>query len=106
MPVLTAVNSTSILIDWDAPPLEEQNGIIRQYIVNVMVSETAEKLQFNVTSSNTSLLLDHLHPYYNYFITVAAVTISDGPFSQISNIQTPEDGMLLYAKAVVLLNKF
>lgn len=91
MPVLTAVDSTSILIDWDAPPLEEQNGIIRQYIVNVMVSETAEKLQFNVTSSNTSLVLNHLHPYYNYSITVAAVTVSDGPFSQISNIQTPED---------------
>ena len=106
MPVLTAVDSTSILIDWDAPPLEEQNGIIRQYIVNVMVSETAEKLQFNVISSNTSLLLNHLHPYYNYFITVATVTVSDGPFSQISNIKTPEDGMLSYARAVVLLNKF
>ena len=89
-----AVNSTTIQLQWDAPPLADHNGVIRSYLINITVVETGSF--FQVTSESNSLNISDLHPYYTYNITVTAVTIGPGPYGAVLTIQLPEDGMDTY----------
>ena len=87
----SAVNSTTIQLQWEPPPIADRNGVIRSYIVNISVAETRSVLQ--LTSETTVLNISNLHPYYTYTMTVAAVTIGPGPYSVALTIRIPEDGM-------------
>ena len=51
---------------------------------------------FQLTSESNALNISGLHPYYNYNLTVAAVTIGPGPYSVVLTIRMPEDGMDAY----------
>lgn len=86
-----AVDSTSIYVSWSPPLPEFQNGLIRRYLICITEAETWNT--FNYTTSQTSYLFHSLHPYYNYEIEVAAVTVASGPFSITLTIQTLPDGM-------------
>ena len=83
---ITVLNSTAIHVNWLPPLPEIQNGIIRQYTVNVKVIQTQ-----TTHTAVPYITIDELHPYYNHEITVAAVTIEQGPVSDIITITTPED---------------
>ena len=87
----SAVNSTTIQLQWEPPPLVDQNGVIRSYIVNISVAETGSS--FQQTSEATALYILNLHPFYTYTLTVAAVTIGPGPYGLVLTVQMPEDGM-------------
>ena len=89
-----AVNSTTIALMWDAIALENQNGILRHYLVSVLELETGETDVY--TAGATQLNISGLHPYYTYTCMVAAVTIRIGPFSQSVSIITPQDGDLYF----------
>ena len=86
-----AVNSTTIQLQWEPPPLSDQNGVIRSYIINISVAETGSS--FQQTSETTALYISNLHPFYTYTLTVAAVTIGPGPYGLVLTVQMPEDGM-------------
>ena len=90
---MIAVDSFSLNITWRQPPIEQINGIIQHYIVLVSVMETSNQFQYN--SSDTSLLLTKLHPYYTYTILVAAVTVGVGPYSIGYTIKTPPSGKVI-----------
>lgn len=77
---------------WEPPLLSGQNGIIRYYIINI--TEQATMRQFSVESLTNYFILVDLHPYYLHIISVSAVTVGQGPFSDAVSIQTIEDGML------------
>ena len=85
-----AVNSTTIALWWDTIAVENQNGIIRHYLVSVMEVETDELDVY--TAVGTQLNISGLHPYYTYTCVVAAVTNSVGPFSRNISIITPQGG--------------
>ena len=86
----SSVSSESILIAWDAPPTDSQNGMIRNYTVNVTEIETGmETVHFSLT---TEITLFSLHPFYTYEITIAAVTVAQGPLSSPITVQTDSDG--------------
>ena len=87
----SAVNSTAIQLQWEPPPLSDQNGVIRSYIINISVAETGSS--FQLTSETTTLYISNLHPFYTYTLTVAAVTIGPGPYGQVFTVQMPEYGM-------------
>ena len=89
---LSAVASDprTIRISWSQPLPEEQNGIIRRYTLNITTAETGQHIQ--LTTTNTTIAAENLHPYYNYRISVAAVTVATGPFSAVLSQQTPQDG--------------
>ena len=87
----SAVNSTTIQLQWEPPPLADQNGVIRSYYINISVAETGSVSQ--LTSETTTLNISNLHPYYTYTITVAAVTIGPGPYGVAVTIRMPGDGM-------------
>lgn len=87
-----AQDSTTIVFTWSPPGADLQNGVIREYRVQVQEIETGNFSLY--TSFSTSIEISSLHPDYTYDIRVAAVTIAIGPYSAIVNITTPEDGEL------------
>ena len=91
-PTGVALNSRTISLSWSPPPVENQNGIIREYRVNITELETERSWQ--LVSTSTSIDVLSLHPYYTYEWIVAAVTVDEGPYTQTSILRTPEDGKL------------
>jgi len=89
-PTGVAVSSSSLSLSWHPPPPEHENGLIRQYIVNI--TEVATGRIFQHTTPTNSLLVSLLHPYYTYQWTVSAYTVGNGPYTNLSTVTTPEDG--------------
>ena len=87
------VSSTAVLLTWQPPPPEHQNGIITAYIVHVLLENSHTIFQQYATSSLRVALVG-LHPFSTYVVVVAAETgVGRGPFSSGFTIRTPEDGM-------------
>ena len=83
------IYSRQVELVWAAPPMDQQNGIIRRYIVNLTSDGSREEL---ITYSQTTALVQNLHPFTTYFCSVSAETVAPGPFSPPIVIQTLEDG--------------
>lgn len=47
---------------------------------------------FNFTAFGTEFMLQGLHPFYVYEISITAVTIGPGPMSAVFSVQTLEVG--------------
>lgn len=77
-----------------APPLNQQNGIISYYIV--VITERATNIAYHNTTSLTWFYYFNLHPYYEYSIDIAAVTIDIEPFLTGINVTMPESGIYFY----------
>ena len=88
-----ALDPRRILISWNQPLSEEQNGIIQSYVVNITNTETGQHIQ--LTTDSTTITAESLHPYYNYHFSVAAVTTAIGPHTEVHSLQTPQDGKQL-----------
>ena len=86
-----AINSTTIELQWEPPPLADQSGMIHSFLINISVAESGSFYQ--LTSESNALNISGLHPFYTYNLTVAAVLIYPGPYSAVLTIQMPEDGM-------------
>lgn len=89
-----ALSSTSLSVSWDPPALDAQNGIITEYRVNITELETGNVI--SLTSFNTIITVQFLHPYYTYVCVVSAVTNAEGPSSEELVITTPQDGKKIY----------
>ena len=80
----------TVNVTWAPPPNDKQNGVIKSY--NIKVTD----VQLNETNYNTSnttwILLQNLHPYYNYSVSIAAATIDVGPYSSEYYFTAPEAG--------------
>ena len=87
---ITMITSSSFHLSWTEPPLADQNGLIRQYLVNVTELDTGNV--FSYTTTETEFTVESLHPYYYYSCSVSAVTVSAGPYSNSQMIQTEIDG--------------
>ena len=84
------INPRQVELVWAPPPMDQQNGIIRRYIINVTsVDDGVELIAYSQT---TRTLVQNLHPFTTYFCSVSAETVAPGPFSPPIVIQTPEDG--------------
>ena len=99
-----ALGPRMIQINWSQPLPEEQNGIIRSYLVNVTVADTGQHIQ--LTTNNTTITAENLHPFYNYHCSVAAVTIALGPYTEAHLLQTPQDGKQMRNVSVPLEYRF
>ena len=76
---ITDVTAFSLLLRWDPPPFEHQNGILRQYHINITEENTGR--DFQIRSPTTEFRVQFLHPHYSYSLTVAALTTMIGPSS-------------------------
>ena len=78
-------------VTWNPPTVDQQNGVIIRYIINVTVVETGQ--MFQLTSTTTTLNINTLSPYRTYICTIAAMTsVGIGPFSTQFTFATPQDG--------------
>ena len=89
--VTTSVDSRTINLTWSPPRQQEQNGILRYYVVLIQSEFSVDRR--NVSSSQLSITVTGLQPYTVYNCSVSVGTIGLGPFSLIKQIHTPEDGM-------------
>ena len=81
---------TSVLLSWNPPPPEDQNGIIRHYEVVLFALATGE---IHIRSSAAhSVTVSSLQPFTNYSCTVAAETVATGPYAEEVTIQTLQTG--------------
>ena len=84
------INPQGVELVWAPPPMDQQNGIIRRYIVNITSNDIREEL---VTySQTTSVLVQNLDPFTTYTSSVSAETVAPGPFSLAIMFQTAKDG--------------
>ena len=88
-----ALNSTHILLTWDAPPQNQTHGDIQEYRVTISEYETGAT--FNYSTETTELVVGSLHPYYIYNCSVQAVTIDPGPPTVIL-VRTLEAGTYIH----------
>lgn len=100
----TTLSSTSLLIEWEAPPEARQNGDITSYKVNYLkiarddedVATQTQMMQ-EVGPNDRSCNLINLDKWTRYEITVLATTVvGDGPASMPIRVQTDEDGMYCF----------
>ena len=83
--VTSAINATSITIEWEEPATA--NGIVRGYNVSHNVSESV----MSVAGSVRAATFSDLSPFTWYFFTVIAFTIEAGPEANVS-ARTDEAG--------------
>ncbi len=86
---VNAINSSAIIVTWEPPFLEVQNGVIGSYRVSIAEENMAES---SFAVQDTSITISGLHPFYMYDVTVAAVTNGVGPKSFEVRITMPESG--------------
>lgn len=82
-----ALDTHSIRLTWEPPPTDKQNGVIVEYIIHYyVVSDPQSSATCNTTS--LELTLEELEAGTEYSISIAAVTVSLGPFSNELTQQT------------------
>ena len=89
----TLLTSNKAIFYWEPLNFENQNGLIRNYLINFIEIDTSSHFQY--FSTTTNITITELHPYYTYSFSVAAVTISAGPFSDELIITTAQDGKII-----------
>lgn len=87
------VSPTSIHLTWDPPALEHHNGVIDGYLVNV--TEVITNTFAQHFSNQTQITIEDLHPYYFYHCQVTAVTVGEGPYTDVVVVVTDEAGKLI-----------
>ena len=103
---VTVESSRSIMLTWERPSLEEENGLLVRYHVIVIETQihytddgveiagmqTYSNRTYNV-SEGRAQLIDSLHPDYNYTVRIVAATEPGiGPFSDAITVRTDMDG--------------
>ena len=90
-----SLSPSTLLIEWDAPPLQLHNGLIVDYSVSISEVETGSNFQL-ASGGLMNIVVPGLHPYYTYVFVIAASTIARrGPYTAYSTsspIQMPSDG--------------
>ena len=103
---MTVNSSRSIMLTWERPSPEEENGLLVRYHVIVIETQikytdngteiTGMQRYLNITyivSEGRAQLIDMLHPDYNYTVRIAAATEPGiGPFSDAITVRTDMDG--------------
>lgn len=93
-PTIEVTSSTSLFLRWQPPELEDQNGVIVGYVINVTAVETG--MTFQLSSSDSSLMANGLRPFTTYICRIAAATaVGVGPYSIAVTAVTQQDGELL-----------
>uniref|UniRef100_A0A8D0GEC5 Receptor-type tyrosine-protein phosphatase S n=1 Tax=Sphenodon punctatus TaxID=8508 RepID=A0A8D0GEC5_SPHPU len=91
----TSPSSTSILVSWQPPPVEKQNGIITAYSIKYIGIDGEDNKPheiLGIASDTTQYLLEQLEKWTEYRISVTAHTdVGPGPESLSVLIRTDED---------------
>ena len=90
---LQVVGSRAIIVSWRLPPFEERNGVIISYTIVLVELPTNKTLIYQREGNHTQLIVEDLHPYYEYRCSIVAAThVGASPSSASVTIRTAEDG--------------
>lgn len=90
----TVLNSTAIFFSWRPPLLENQNGIIRQYMIVLDTGRIETTIRTLVSGTSFTTTVTNLHPYTSYLCTIAAETIELGQEGEALEVITNETGKI------------
>ena len=107
---VTVTSSRSIMLSWERPSPDQENGLLVRYHVIVIETQihytddgveiTGMQRYLNRTynfSEGRAQLIESLHPDYNYTVRIAAATEPGiGPFNDAITVRTDMDGELLH----------
>lgn len=86
------ITSTTAVISWSPVPIDQQNGIIIGYTINVTDIQSEET--FQLAALSTRVTLDMLAPFTTYLVVVDAFNnVGSGPSSTPHTFTTKEDGV-------------
>ncbi|PWA22047.1 hypothetical protein CCH79_00010260 [Gambusia affinis] len=71
-------NGTAVVVSWQPPPEEEQNGVVQEYKIWCLGNESKYHINRTVDGSTLSVVIPSLTPGIRYSVEVAAST-SAGP---------------------------
>ena len=106
---VTAINSSSISVEWTKPNKSVLHGMLRQYEIEYKRVECNESDPVYVPSNTTwnlvivsntssSKVIGGLVFWSCYELRMRAVTVSNGPYSTVQQVKTMENGKLLIVK--------
>jgi len=97
------ISSQSVSFIWDTVILEEQNGVITSYTVEVSEASNGQVAVSRILpSSEMSLTVNTLLPFTTYLCTIATSTlVGRGPFSQILTLTTLQDSEKTYFSIII-----
>ena len=85
------IATDTVTLIWRAPALEDRNGIIVGYRINLTVVTTG--FNFELISTEENISITSLRPYTSYAIRIAAMTVvGTGPYSSALSIMTGPAG--------------
>ena len=84
--------------------MEDHNGIIREYRVNITQSDSQCLTQ--ETTNQTQIVIDNLKPYTVYHCYVVAVTVGEGPYTDAISVITDEAGWFVYTVSIIEIFHF
>lgn len=93
-------NSRTLELSWEPPADDMQNGLLRHYHIAIRSSQDVVG-ERNFTTSEVTLVVQNLHPFYTYEFVVTAVTIGPGPSASITS-RLPQDSKKLLSHSRVL----
>uniref|UniRef100_A0A671QAH6 Roundabout homolog 1-like n=1 Tax=Sinocyclocheilus anshuiensis TaxID=1608454 RepID=A0A671QAH6_9TELE len=89
-------NSTAILVSWQPPPEEEQNGVVQEYKIWCLGNESRYHINRTVDGSTHSVLIPGLVAGVTYRVEVAASTgAGPGVKSEATSFQLDSSGRVL-----------
>ena len=103
---VTVNSSRSIILSWERPLSEEENGVLLVYHVIIIetqiyyldngvvttLAQTYLNTTYDILEEHTQFI-EELHPDYDYTVRIAAATaIGIGPFSDAITVRTYMDG--------------
>uniref|UniRef100_A0A8C2WZ41 Roundabout guidance receptor 1 n=1 Tax=Cyclopterus lumpus TaxID=8103 RepID=A0A8C2WZ41_CYCLU len=88
-------NGTAIVVSWQPPPEEEQNGVVQEYKIWCLGNESRFHINRTVDGSALSVLIPSLAPGIRYSVEVAASTgAGPGVKSDITFFQLDASGRM------------
>ena len=90
----TAIDPMTVQLSWNPPRLDEQNGAIIYYIVNITATHPRREESFQQICTMVPCNITQLYPSHTYQFIVSAYTIGPGPYSEIHTVTTLEAGKL------------
>ena len=84
------LNPKSVLLTWLPPTAEDTNGPILGYSIHVTGLDDSESIE--LSTNETAIQIDDLHPFYSYSFGVSAYTeVGTGPHDLLHE-QMPQAG--------------
>ena len=83
-------SSTSLIISWQPPPRDDQNGIIRAYNISYGLTTQRRAEYMNLSTAELMIELTSLEKFTVYVVVVSPYTIDTGPEEDVM-VQTDSD---------------